>query len=176
MVLTTQCVYWLAHTYSELVGERVTSGQRPRRRQVLHVLRDAWPLMSASFAPLVTVIATWLLGVSANTAVLVGLWAGIAILAGWALFAGRRAKLRSLELLLYALLSGVFGTAILLLKVVLHENHESGKQLLGLLRLLAVVRHHVGTDCLLRTCPSRTPKPLGRRSVDLIAFRSGAGR
>ena len=40
------------------------------------------------------------------------------MLAGWALFAGHRAKLLSLELLLYALLSGAFGTAILLL--VLH--------------------------------------------------------
>jgi hypothetical protein len=120
LVLVTQCVYWLAHTYSELVGGRIASGQRPRRGQVSHLLAEEWPLVSASFEPLAVIVLARAVGASANTAVLAGLWAGAAMLAGWALLAGRRARLRVPELLLYVLVSAAFGALLVLLKVLVH--------------------------------------------------------
>lgn len=120
VVLVTQCVYWLAHTYSELVGGRISTGQRPRRGQVSHLLAEEWPLVSASFEPLAVLVIARALGASADAAVLAALWAGALMLAGWALLAGRRARLRRPELLLYVVLSAGFGAVLVLLKAVLH--------------------------------------------------------
>lgn len=120
VVLVTQCVYWLAHTYSELVGGRITSGRRPRRGEVTHLLAEEWPLVSASFEPLAVLLVARALGASGNTAVLAGLWAGAVMLAGWALLAGRRARLRGGELLLYVAVSAGFGAVLVLLKTLLH--------------------------------------------------------
>lgn len=120
VVVVTQSVYWLAHSYAELVGSRITTGTRPSGADVRHLLSEQWPLVSASFEPLVVVAAAWLLGFSRGTAVLAGLWATVLVLALWALLAGRRARLRPGELLLYVLLSAAFGLALVLLKVLVH--------------------------------------------------------
>jgi hypothetical protein len=120
VVLVTQLVYWLAHAYAELVGGRVSSGQRPRRGQVARLLREDWSLVTASFVPLAVTVLTWVAGVPTSSAVLAGLWANAAMLAGWALLAGRRARLRAGELLLYVTVSAVFGVALVLLKIVIH--------------------------------------------------------
>jgi hypothetical protein len=119
-VLVTQVVYWLAHSYAELVGGRITSGHRPHRSEVLHLLHEEWPLVTASFEPLVVTVLAWALGVPASTAVLVGIGAGAVMLAAWALLAGTRARLRPAELALYVLLSTAFGAAVVLLKVLVH--------------------------------------------------------
>ena len=120
VVLATQVVFWLAHVYSELVGDRVESGRRPDRSDVAHLLREEWPLVAASFGPLVVVAVTDLAGLEDNTAVLSGLWAIVAVLASWALVAGRRGRMRGVELALYVVLGAALGVALILLKVVVH--------------------------------------------------------
>jgi hypothetical protein len=49
-----------------------------------------------------------------------GLWANAAELIGWALFAGRRAELGRVELVLYVAVSAAIGVARILLKILLH--------------------------------------------------------
>ena len=120
VVLLTQSVYWLAHSYAELVGDRITTGARPRLVDVRRLLGEQWPLVSASFVPLAVVGLAWASGSSRNNAVLAGLWASVLVLALWAYLAGRRAGLRTGELLLYVLLSAAFGLAVVLLKVFVH--------------------------------------------------------
>lgn len=120
VVLVTQSVYWLAHSYAELVGERVETGVRPRRTDVRRLLGEQWPLVSASFLPLTVVALAWLLGSARGTAVLAGLWTSVVVLALWALVAGRRARLQPAELLLYVAVSAVFGLALVVLKVFVH--------------------------------------------------------
>lgn len=120
VVLVTQAVYWLAHSYAELVGDRIETGVRPRRADVRRLLAEEWSLVSASFLPLTGVALAWLLGSTRGTAVLAGLWASVVVLALWALLAGRRARLRRGELLLYVAISALFGLALVALKVVVH--------------------------------------------------------
>ncbi len=100
LVLLTQVVYWLAHEYAEVVGERIRTRDRPRPRAVRHLLDEEWPLVAASFAPLAVIVVCSALEVSANSAVLAGLWATMALLAGWALLAGYRSQLRAQEVCL----------------------------------------------------------------------------
>lgn len=120
VVLVTQSVYWLAHSYSELVGSRITTGVRPRRADVRRLLAEQWPLVSASFVPLAVVGTVWLLGRPRETAVLSGLWSCVLVLALWAHLAGRRARLRAGEQVVYVAVSAGFGLALVLLKVLVH--------------------------------------------------------
>jgi len=120
VVVATQCVYWLAHVYAELVGRRIGTRQRPFRGEIRELLRDDWPLVAASFGPLIAIVLTRAGGADADTAVRVGLWVNAVVLAGWAVFAGRRAKLHLAELVLYVAVSFAFGVALVLLKVLLH--------------------------------------------------------
>ena len=120
LVLVTQLVYWLAHVYADLVGQRVRTGRRPHRSDVRELLRDEWSLVAASYGPLIVVGLVHLLGFRANTAVLAGLWATTAVLVLWAVVAGRRGRMRGAELALYVILSGAFGCALVVLKTVLH--------------------------------------------------------
>jgi hypothetical protein len=120
LVLVTQLVYWLAHVYADLVGQRIRTGRRPRRSDVRELLREEWSLVAASYGPLVAVGTVYLLGYRANTAVLAGLWVTTAMLVLWAVVAGRRGRMRGPELALYAVLSGAFGCTLVVLKTLLH--------------------------------------------------------
>src|SRR5947209_18151803 len=69
-VLATQCVYWLAHIYAELVGGRIVTGRRPHRGEVGRLLAEEWPMVTASFGPLAVTLVAWALGAPVETAVL----------------------------------------------------------------------------------------------------------
>ena len=59
-VLSTMAVFFLAHVWSTIVGERI---HRRERRLGLHrvaeIARAEWPLVEASFAPVFVLILGW---------------------------------------------------------------------------------------------------------------------
>lgn len=120
LVLITQVIYWLAHVYAELVGERITAGTRTQEGQLSGLLHQEWPLVAVSFGPLAVIVICSGLGVSANSAVLAGLSATVAMMAGWALFAGYRSGLQKAEMLLYVAASVLLGLALIATKALLH--------------------------------------------------------
>lgn len=120
LVLLTQVVYWLAHVYAEVVGERIRTRTRPRPRAVRHLLDEEWPMVAVSFGPLAVIVLCTVSGVSAATSVNAGLWATMALLAGWALLAGYRSRLGRVEMLLYVAVSLLLGLALIAIKSLLH--------------------------------------------------------
>lgn len=120
LVLVTQVVYWLAHVYAELVGQRIARDKRVQPVGVRHLLTEEWPLVAVSFVPLLVIGVTSLLGMGANAAVLSGLWTNVALLAAWALLAGLRSRLRVWELLAYLGVSLLLGSALIAIKALLH--------------------------------------------------------
>lgn len=119
LVLITQVVYWLAHVYAEVVGERITTGAKPQHR-IPHLLREEWPLVAVSLGPIAVIVACSALGVGPDAAVLGGQIAVIALMAGWALLAGYRSHLKSAEMLLYVAVSLGLGLALIAIKTLLH--------------------------------------------------------
>lgn len=119
-VLATLTIYWLAHTYAELVDLRIRSARSPLAEELRAVLRDESAIVGASFVPLTVVLVGHLLGLGERAAVQVGLWSVVLLLAGWALLAGRRNRLRRLELAVHVLVSTLFGCTVVLLEVLLH--------------------------------------------------------
>jgi len=121
-VLVTLVVYWLAEEYAEVLGEQVTHGQLPTRASVWTALTSTWPMVSASYLPLLALLVARLAGATPAEAANVGLVAAIVLLTyhGWS--AGRAAQLRGWRLAGAVLTAAALGLVMILLKdlVLLH--------------------------------------------------------
>ena len=115
-VVVTLLVYWLAEEYAEVLGEQAEGGRLPIWASVRKALAATWPMVSASFAPLVALVLARLAGASALTAANVGLVVAVLLLTfhGW--LAGRAAQLRGWQLLLATSFAAALGLVMILLK------------------------------------------------------------
>jgi hypothetical protein len=119
-VLVTLVVYWLAEQYSEIVG-RAAHGHVATWTHVRNALASGWPIVSASFIPLVVLVVARLAGASPATAADVGVAVAIVVLTfhGWA--ASRAVELRGWRLLLSTSVASGLGIVMVALKnVALH--------------------------------------------------------
>ena len=121
-VVVTLVVYWLAEEYAELMGEQVEGGRLPTWAHIGEALADTWPMVSASFAPLLALVIVRLAGGSALTAANAGLVVALVLLVvhGWS--AGRASQLRGRQLLLTTSIAVALGVVMIALKdvVLLH--------------------------------------------------------
>jgi hypothetical protein len=115
-VVVTLLVYWLAEEYAELLGEQAEGGRLPSRASIRAALAATWPMVSASFAPLLALLLARLAGASAPAAANVGLAAAIVLLTihGW--LAGRAAQLRSWQLFFATSVAAALGLLMIALK------------------------------------------------------------
>jgi hypothetical protein len=116
-VLVTLLVYWAAEGYADLIAEPVHAGHLPTWAQLRASLAAIWPMVSASYIPLLSLLVATVLGVTTRNAATVALLVAIALLLvhGWA--AGRASQLRGLRLLAVTLVAGAFGIMMILLKL-----------------------------------------------------------
>ena len=115
-VVVTLVVYWLAEEYAELLGEQAQGGHLPGRAHIREALAATWPMVSASYAPLLALVVARLAGASALAAANVGLTAAIVLLTihGW--LAGRAAELRRWQLFFATSVAAALGLMMIFLK------------------------------------------------------------
>jgi hypothetical protein len=113
-------LYWLAHVYADVVGERLHFHTRPGWSAIIRTaLRDV-SMLRGSLLPLAIFGVVRLLGASVNAAVLTALWSTIALMAMWGFVAAVRGGARGLELLVETLICALLGALNLLLKIFVH--------------------------------------------------------
>ncbi len=121
-ILITLVVYWLAEEYAELLGEQVEGGLVPTWDYIRASLAASWPMVTASFAPLVVLVLARLAGASIPVADNVGLVMAIVLLLihGWS--AARSAQLRGWQLTFATSVAVALGLVMVVLKdlVLLH--------------------------------------------------------
>jgi len=61
-VVVTLLVYWIAEEYAEVLGEHTAGGRLPSRASIQGALAATWPMVSASYAPLLAVVLATLAG------------------------------------------------------------------------------------------------------------------
>ena len=123
-VVVTLSVYWVAEEYAEILGEQLAVGHLPTWSYVRAALAATWPMVTASFVPLLFLIAAWLLGASGPAAANAGLAAAVVelVLYGWS--AGRAASLRGKQRFAVAAAAAALGLVMIVLKdVVLTHLH-----------------------------------------------------
>jgi len=113
-------VFWLAHWWSEAIGEQITAGEAFRHRDVLVVARREWPLVEAAVVPTLLLALAWAGVWSRDTGAELALAAALLQIVGWALVAGRRAGWTLLRTGVFAAGQGTLGVVLLLLERVAH--------------------------------------------------------
>jgi hypothetical protein len=116
-VLVTLLVYWAAEGYAELLGEHAHIGRLPSWSHVRASLAGIWPMVTASYVPLASLLVVRVLGADTKTAATVALLVAIALLLiqGWV--GGKASQLRGVRLLAVTLIAGAFGVMMILLKL-----------------------------------------------------------
>jgi hypothetical protein len=121
-VFVTLVVYWAAEQYAELLGEHTQEGRLPRWPAVRAALAASWPMVAASYMPLLVLVVVRLAGASDSGAAWAGVIAALVLLVyhGWA--AARAASLQGKSLLAATLMAAGLGVVMILLKelVLLH--------------------------------------------------------
>jgi hypothetical protein len=99
-VVVTLLVYWLAEEYAELLGEQATGGILPSRAYIRAALAATWPMVSASYLPLLALM----------------------LLIAHAWIAGHAARLRGWQLMFAVSVAAALGLTMVVLKdlVLLH--------------------------------------------------------
>ena len=115
-VIATLLVYWIAEEYAEILGEQAAGGRLPSWTSIKRALGSTWPMVTASYIPLLVVVVTKVAGASALTAANVGLVVAIVLLTvhGW--LAGRAAQLQGWKLLWATSIAAGLGLVMILLK------------------------------------------------------------
>jgi hypothetical protein len=123
-ILGTLIVYWLAHVYADVIARQALSeGDDPHRltiRIVVEALTQELGVIIGGALLVVVLVVVDLAGAGRSAAVDAAQLCSIAQLVAWGVFAARRAHLRPVGVVLYALVSAALGVLIGLLKVALH--------------------------------------------------------
>jgi hypothetical protein len=117
-VFVTLLVYWAAEGYAVLLGEHAHAGRLPTWPEVRTSLAAIWPMVTASYVPLASLLAARVLSADTATAATVALVVtiGLLLVHGW--MGGRASGLHGLPLFAVTLVAGAFGVMMILLKLV----------------------------------------------------------
>ena len=83
-------VFWLAHVWSEVVGEHIAAGTRFHARVIPVIARREWPLVQAAAVPTALLALAWAGVWSRETGAALALGRAILQITGWGVVAGFR--------------------------------------------------------------------------------------
>jgi hypothetical protein len=115
-IVVTLVVYWLAEEYAEVLGEQAAAGRLPGWSRICESLAAAWPMVSASYLPLLALVVARLAGASPLVAANVGLIVAIIVLTAHGWSAARAAQLKGRQLLVATSVALALGLVMILLK------------------------------------------------------------
>jgi hypothetical protein len=120
-LLSTMSVFFLAHVWSTIVGERIHTGTRYNAHHTVAVARAEWPLVESTFGPVVVLLLGWAGVWSNSTAERIALGVCLAELFAWGLVVGRKAYGGWVSGALSGVVNVALGAALIWLEVlVLH--------------------------------------------------------
>jgi hypothetical protein len=120
-VLATTFVFWIAHVYAEVLGQRMEGeGGRPTFANLTVAARGEWPLVEAALLPVLCLLVGVIGVVKTDTAVAIAIGVGVIELFGYGIAAGRRLQLSRGGIVVVGVVNGALGLLIVLLKVLVH--------------------------------------------------------
>ena len=120
-VVLALLLYWLAHAYSDQLGERLVTHERLTLRALGRALLREWAIVRGAALPLLALVVAWATGASQETGVLVGVWTAAGSLVAFELLAGLRTRSTPGELVLEGCIGATMGLAIIALRAILHS-------------------------------------------------------
>jgi len=120
LLIVTGFVFWLAHAYAQLVGDRIQHAMFDSA-EIARVARHEWPLLQSAFLPAAAAVLFGVLGAGNAAATWAALITAIAAQIGWATLASVRAGANGRLVAATALVNLALGLIIVVLKSALHH-------------------------------------------------------
>ena len=112
-------LYWLAHSYAELLGRRLATGERLTAEGSARALAHDWAIVRGAALPLAALVIAWAVGADREAGITAALRTAVVTVIVFELLAGVRAKPTPGELLLRGAVGVTMGLAILAMKGIL---------------------------------------------------------
>ncbi len=119
-VALTMVLYWLAHSYAEFTGERISESEHFEFVAFLRSARRELSVLGGAGVPLLVLLVCWAVGAPLSTGVSAGIWAAAAVIVAIELALGLRAELSGRDLAKQTAFGALLGVLVLLLRVILH--------------------------------------------------------
>jgi VIT1/CCC1 family predicted Fe2+/Mn2+ transporter len=119
-VVITLLLYWAAHSYGDLVEERLETGRRLSLGVIARAMRHSVSMLTGAAIPLLPIILWWITGGSLSGAVLAAEWTCAIMIVVIEVAAGIKGKLSGRELAWQISLGAMLGVMVMLLRVLLH--------------------------------------------------------
>ncbi len=113
-------VFWVAHSYSEILGRWSADGTAPGIASIRAELSREWPMVVAPLVPLLVLVAGGVGSISDEAAINTASGLCVLELCFTSFFAARRGGAGIALAVLATLISASFGVSIILLKLLLH--------------------------------------------------------
>ncbi len=113
-------LYWAAHVYADVIGERLTTLTRPGWSSILQAALRDWSMLRGALIPVAVFALVRGLGASVNASGLSALWVTVALLGCWGLVAAVRGGARGWELAVETTLCASLGLLVVVLKIFVH--------------------------------------------------------
>lgn len=120
IVVATLLIYWIAHGYSDVVGEGLHRGGHLDGGGVWRAIRREWPMLAACLPPLIVLVVAVALGASADLARYLALALITLSLIGYGTRAARQAGFSIPLQIVTAAVHAALGVGIIGLKALLH--------------------------------------------------------
>ncbi len=117
--LIATLLYWLAHSYADLLGRRLDTGEPLTPRALGRALLHASAIVRGAMIPLLALVIAWIAGASREAGVTAGLRTAVGTVVVFELLAGIRSRYTFGELVLKAGVGIALGLAILGVKGIL---------------------------------------------------------
>jgi hypothetical protein len=119
-VVVALLIYWLAHSYAELLGHRLAAGKHLTAARLGQALVRDWAIVRGAGAPLLALVIAWAVGAEQETGLTVALWTCVGSLLTFELLAGLRTRAQPAELALELCIGATMGFGVIALRVILH--------------------------------------------------------
>ena len=119
-VAATMLVFWIAHTWAAIAGERIHLGHGLLAHRMRALGREEWPIVEAGLVPVIPLVLGWIGVVDQDAATWLAIAVGIGQLFLWGFVLGRRIYHTWLGATLAALGDGGIGVVIVLLEIWIH--------------------------------------------------------
>ena len=113
-------LYWVAHGYATILGQRVTTGRPASRHDIMNAFIRESALAWGATMPLLALLASWLIGARLGTAVTAALSTAALTLCIFEVVAGIRADLSRIALAGNAIVGAGLGAALFAVKSILY--------------------------------------------------------
>ncbi|MGW6906811.1 hypothetical protein [Streptomyces sp. NPDC054940] len=118
LLIVTGLVFWAAHVYAHIAGERLV-GQPWSRREIRQVAGHEWSIVEAAALPAATVAVSPLLGLDSGGGVWLALGVAVAQQVTWACLSAARGGATRRQLVAEAAVNLVLGLIIVAAKALL---------------------------------------------------------